>query len=80
MTHTDYIKELATLQDSEGKRLSKALLDGISKLLRASNGNPMRFSQILKVMRKKLIQEALVEVRRGQVKAKQLGRSFLESK
>jgi hypothetical protein len=80
MTHTEYIQELTTLQDSEGKRLSAALLGGISKLLRASNGNPNRFKQILKVMRERLIQEALVEVRRGQIKAKQLGRSFLESK
>ena len=80
MTHKDYIKDLSKLQDTEGKRLSKALLSGMSKLLSASGGNPLRFRQMLKVMKKKLIQESLMEVRRSQLLAKKLGKSFLAAK
>jgi hypothetical protein len=78
--HTKYIDNLSALQDAEGKRLSGAMLEAVKKIHKASSGNPVKFAAMLKVLRSKILAEAVVEVRKSQIQAGKLGKEFGEQK
>jgi hypothetical protein len=78
--HIAYIKDLAHLQDSEGKRISDMVLKAIGRLLDASRGNPARFDAMVKAFKNEIVKKALVEIRISQMKAKKLGTDFGKQK
>ena len=78
--HIAYIKRLADLQDSEGKRISRLAMNEIGKFFQISRLSPGGFAQMVKALKPRIVKSLLTEVRKSQLKAKKLGADFGKQK
>ena len=79
MNHEAFVHSLTELQDREGKRVSGAILAVMSKLLKKAH-DPVKFVKMVKVLRKRLVKEAVLEMAKAQRASRKLGKKLGEEK